>query len=110
MGARPRLAHQHTTRPRPGILAALLQPPPTPRLTRRPATHQPRSPRPWAGQLAAALEQQDALARRREPVRERAAARARPDDDRVVVIRGGSPRRGRSAKSTRRWRRAVSGG
>src|SRR3712207_7055610 len=34
-----------------------------------------------ARQVAAALEQEDPLARRRQPVRERAAARPRPDDD-----------------------------
>src|SRR5919198_1846744 len=62
-----------------------------------------------AREVAAALEQQDALARRGEPVRERAAARPGPDDDHVVVLHCGSPRRGRSATSTRPWRRAASG-
>src|SRR4051812_19486936 len=63
MGPRPRLALLDPTRPRPGILAALLQPPQTPHLTRRPATHQPRSPRPRAGQLGGPA---DASAQRRE--------------------------------------------
>ncbi len=39
-----------------------------------------------AGQPVAALEQQDALARRREVARERAAARAAADDDDVVGV------------------------
>ena len=39
-----------------------------------------------AREVAAALEQQDLLARRREPVRERAAAGAGADDDHVVVL------------------------
>src|SRR3954447_4565901 len=54
MVPRPRLALLHPPRPRPGILASLLQPTPTPHLTRRPTTHQPRSPRPEAGHLAPA--------------------------------------------------------
>jgi hypothetical protein len=41
-----------------------------------------------ARQVAAALEQQDALAGRREAPGERAAARARSDDDDVVVVVG----------------------
>jgi hypothetical protein len=64
-----------------------------------------------AGQVSAALQQKDALAGRREPVRERAAARPGADDDYVVVLAlGGSFRRGRSGRSTRRWRRAALGG
>ena len=51
MGARPRLAQQHPTRPRPVILHPLLQPPPTALSLRRPTTHHPRSPSPRAGQL-----------------------------------------------------------
>jgi hypothetical protein len=51
MGQITELAHQPPPRPRPGIVPSLLQPPPTPHLTRRPATHQPRSPRPRAGHL-----------------------------------------------------------
>ena len=39
-----------------------------------------------AREVAAALEKQDVLARRREPVRERAAAGAGADDDHVVVV------------------------
>ena len=54
MGHSRDLAQQPHPRPRPDILPALLQPPPTPHLTRRPATHQPRSPSPRAGQLARA--------------------------------------------------------
>src|SRR5215203_1324123 len=51
MGAIARMAQQPHPRPRPEILPALLQPPSTPHLTRRPATHQPRSARLKAGQL-----------------------------------------------------------
>jgi hypothetical protein len=40
-------------------------------------------------------------------VRERASARAAADDDHVVVVHGSSLRRGRSARSTRRWRRGA---
>ena len=54
-------------RPRPDILPALLQPPPTTHLTRRPATDQPRSPPPQAGQLAAAATRGRARARRGRP-------------------------------------------
>ena len=43
-----------------------------------------------AREVAAALEQQDPLARRRQPVRQRAAARAGADDDHVVVLHGSS--------------------
>jgi len=39
------------------------------------------------GQEVAALEEQDLLSRRGEGVRKRAATRARPDDDHVVVVR-----------------------
>ena len=61
-----------------------------------------------AGEVAAALEQQDALARRSEPVSERASSRAGADDDHVVVVgHGFLLRRVRSATSTRRWRRAA---
>ena len=52
MGARPRLAQQHPTRPRPGILHPLLQPPPTPLSLRRPTAHHPRSPRRELDSLA----------------------------------------------------------
>jgi hypothetical protein len=38
------------------------------------------------GQVAAALEEQDALARGGEPAGQGAAARASPDDDHVVVV------------------------
>ena len=65
-----------------------------------------------AREVAAALQQQDALAGRGEPVRERAAAGAGADDDDVVVLGHlVSPvRRGRSARSMRRRRRAAGGG
>ena len=43
-----------------------------------------------AGQPVAALEQEDALARRGEVARERSAARARSDDDHVVRVHRGS--------------------
>ena len=46
MGARPHLALIDPPQPRAGILPSLLQPPKATHLTRRPATHQPRSPRP----------------------------------------------------------------
>ena len=39
-----------------------------------------------ARQVAAPLEEQDALAGRREAMRERSAARSRADDDHVVVL------------------------
>ena len=45
------LAQLEQPRPLAPKLPPLLQPAPTARLTRRPATHQPRSQRPWAGQL-----------------------------------------------------------
>src|SRR4051794_15031214 len=61
-----------------------------------------------AWEVAAALEQQDPLARRGEAVRERATARAAADDDHVVVIHRSS-RRGRSARSMPRSPRAASG-
>jgi Integrase core domain/leucine-zipper of insertion element IS481 len=51
MGEVADLAQQPPTRPRPAIVPALLQPPPTTHLTRRPATHQPRSARPTARHL-----------------------------------------------------------
>jgi hypothetical protein len=41
-----------------------------------------------ARQVAAALEHEDALAGRGQPVGQRAAARAGSDDDHVVVLRG----------------------
>ncbi len=63
MGTRSRLAQQHTPRPGPAKLPALLQPPPTTHLTRRPAPHQPRSPRPWAGQLGDAVQPRRAAIR-----------------------------------------------
>src|SRR3954465_4567509 len=60
-----------------------------------------------AREVSAALEQEDVLARRREAVRERAAAGARADDDHVVVLHG--PRPARPARSTLRSRRAAWG-
>src|SRR5919108_2530845 len=62
-----------------------------------------------APQVIAALEDEDALAGGRQPVRERAAPGAGPDDDHVVVL--GHEfllRRERWARSRRRWRRAAS--
>ena len=46
-----RLGDIDPTQPSPVIVPALLQPAKAPHLTRRPATHQPRSPRPRAGRL-----------------------------------------------------------
>ena len=64
--------------------------------------------------VTATFQEQDPLARRRQPVGERAAARAGADDDDVVVVvdHGVSSgfRRGRSGTSRRPWRRAASGG
>jgi Integrase core domain len=51
MGTRPRLAHQHPPRPRPGILSTLLQPQAPALSRRRPTTHHPRPPSPQAGHL-----------------------------------------------------------
>src|SRR3954469_15597719 len=62
-----------------------------------------------AREVAATLEHQDLLARRRETVRERASAGAGPDDDHVVVVHE-LPTRRRSASSKLRSRRVASGG
>jgi hypothetical protein len=66
-----------------------------------------------ARQVAAALEEEDALAGRGQPVGERAAAGAGSDDDHVVVlghVESSLLRRGRSGMSRRRWHRATSRG
>src|SRR5262249_55930754 len=52
MGLRQRLARLTRPRPLAPKLHPLLQPPTTTQLTRRTATHQPRSQPPWAVQLA----------------------------------------------------------
>ena len=52
MGLRPLLAELGTSAAGPAILSSLLQPAQAPQLTWRPAADQPRSQRPWAGQLA----------------------------------------------------------
>src|SRR5579864_541950 len=52
MGIRTRLPHPSTTQPGPATLARPLQPATATQLTRRPATNQPRSQRPWVGHLA----------------------------------------------------------
>ena len=59
----------HHARPRPVIVRSLLQPQAAPQQPRRPATHQPRSQRPWAGHLDAAREARvpSAFADRRRP-------------------------------------------
>ena len=46
------LPHKRTPRPRPPQLHQVVQPPQTPRLTRRPPTHQPRLTPLWSVQLA----------------------------------------------------------
>jgi transposase len=51
LGLRPRLPLPSTPQRRAARLARQLQPPPATQLTRRPTTDQPRSQRPWAGQL-----------------------------------------------------------
>ena len=51
MGIRPRLPLTSTPQPSAATLARQLQPATATQLTRRPATNQPRSQRPWAGQL-----------------------------------------------------------
>src|SRR5439155_21858110 len=53
MGLRTRLPLTSTTQPGTATLARPLQPATTAQLTQRPATDQPRSQRPWVGQLAA---------------------------------------------------------
>jgi hypothetical protein len=64
-----------------------------------------------ARQVAAPLEDQHAQAGRSEPVGERAAPRAAPDDDHVEIVHARlSFRRGRSARPTRRWLLAASDG
>ena len=52
VGLRPGLPLPPPSRPRPATLAPPLQPTQAPQLTRRPAADQPRSQRPWVGQLA----------------------------------------------------------
>ena len=54
MGVRARLPLTSTPQCRPATLARQLQPATATQLTRRPATHQPRSQRPWVGQLVRA--------------------------------------------------------
>jgi transposase InsO family protein len=51
VGLRTRLPLTSTPQRRPGTLARQLQPTTTPQLNRRPPTNQPRSQRPWVGQL-----------------------------------------------------------
>ena len=86
MGARPRLAQHHPTRPCPVIVHPLLQPPPTPHSLRRPTAHHPRSATPRAGQLERRLRQHDrgrAPALRRQP---KAAAAARRGAAAAVAV------------------------
>src|SRR5262249_17244271 len=65
-----------------------------------------------AAGVVAPLEDQDAQPGRRGAGGERGAGGAAADDDHVVVLVHRVPpvRRGRSARPTRRWRRAASGG
>ena len=56
MGLRARLGQLPTTHQGPAIIRALLQPQATTQQPRRPATHQPRSQRPWSGHLDRAQE------------------------------------------------------
>src|SRR5205085_6185728 len=51
MGLPPRLPLERPPRPRAPQLPALVQPPPTAQLPRRPPTHQPRLTGPWVSQL-----------------------------------------------------------
>jgi transposase len=67
MGLPPRLPNTPPPQRRPATLARQLQPDKTPQLNRRPATHQPRSQRPWVGHLA-----REGAARRAQRARPRA--------------------------------------